>query len=396
MSRSFTATMLRAIRLMRARKQTKTARELNKVMAGFMAPSVLAALKLKPAKSRKAAPPKAGQALGTVLKQLSVAQSLMSGAATPATRETMPGIPKGGQYLARTHRSAAGSRDYKLYLPASQPKRPKGLILMLHGCSQTPDDFAAGTHMNALAEKHDLCVAYPAQIRGHNAASCWNWFSPRHQIRGAGEPAILASLTRKLMKELGLGRDAVFVAGLSAGGAMAMILADLYPDIYSAAGIHSGLARGSARDLISAMSVMRHGKATNGGATKGSATNGGGPIVAAHSLLTLPALPALPVRLIIFQGTADSTVHPANAAMIVDAAVGGDAVPTKIGKRSVGGRGYARSDYAGPDGATLIELWMIEGAGHAWSGGRAAGSYTDRTGPDASAHMIRFFTAKAA
>ena len=118
---------------------------------------------------------------------------------------------------------------------------------MLHGCNQTPDDFAVGTHMNAMAEKHGLAVAHPAQTRHHNAASCWNWFKPVNQLRGAGEPEILASLARKLMKEFSLTRDGVFVAGLSAGGAMAAILADVYPDIFSAVGVHSGLAREAAR-----------------------------------------------------------------------------------------------------------------------------------------------------
>lgn len=365
-------------RMMRPAAMTKATRSFQKAMTGFMVETALApiAAKLpKTAKLHKAAAPKADRKLGAVIMQLRAAQSLMPGAMARSTaRKVSPRIPKGAQYLTRKHSSAAGSRGYKIYLPASQPKRPRGLILMLHGCSQTPDDFAVGTHINALAEKEGFVVAYPAQTRGHNGASCWNWFKPGHQRRGAGEPAILASLTRKLMREFGLDRDAVFVAGLSAGGAMAAILADVYPDIFSAAGIHSGLTRGSARDVISAMSTMR----------KGGASEGVAQTVAMRSL---------PVRRIVFQGDADSTVHPSNAAMIVAAAVGDDAVPTKIGKRTVRGRGYARSDYVGSDGAVMLELWMIEGSGHAWSGGRAAGSYTDSKGPDASVQMIRFFSA---
>ena len=247
---------------------------------------------------------------------------------------------------------------------------------MLHGCNQTPDDFAAGTHMNALADKHGLAIAYPAQTGGHNAASCWNWFNPGNQMRGAGEPAILAALTRKLMKEFGLGRDAAFVAGLSAGGAMAAILADVYPDVFSAAGIHSGLARGAAGDVVSAMSAMRSG---------GTSDRNTGAIAA----------PSHAVRRIIFHGDTDSTVHGSNASMIVAAAMGGNAAPAKVIKRSVRGRGYTRSHFTGSDGAVLLELWMLEGAGHAWSGGRVTGSYTDSKGPDASAQMIRFFLAKS-
>lgn len=378
MTRTLAASMRRMNLLMRPAKAT---RSFQKAMTGLMVKSALAplaALKPKVAERRKAAAPKAGRGLGAVLKQLRAAQSLTPRAtARSAGCEVSPSVPTGAQYLDRTHRSAAGSRDYKLYLPASKAQRPMGLILMLHGCTQTPDDFATGTHMNALAEKHGLAIAYPAQTGGHNAAACWNWFKPGDQRRGAGEPAILASLARKLMKELDLGRDDVFVAGLSAGGAMAVILADVYPDVFSAAGVHSGLARGTARDVISAMSAMR----------KGGTSAGIAPAVTARSS---------PVRRIIFHGDADRTVHPSNASLIVKAAVGGDAAPIKTGNRSVRGRGYARSDFAGSDGAIVVELWMIEGAGHAWSGGRAAGSYTDSKGPNASAEMIRFFMTKDA
>ncbi len=363
---------------MRPRKPNETTRSIHKAWAGLIVTSAfapLAALNQKAVNPRKAAAPKDGRTLGPVLRQLRDAQSLMQGAMVgPAGHKAAPRIPSGAQYLARKHRSAAGSRDYKLYLPASQPKRPRGLVVMLHGCHQTPDDFAVGTHMNAMAEKHGLAIVYPAQTGGHNLAHCWNWFKPGHQRRGGGEPAILASLTRRLAKDLGLGRETVFVAGLSAGGAMAAILADVYPDVFAAAGVHSGLVRGAARDLSSAASAMRSGGTPDGMAAAGAVAAG-----------------RLPVRRIIFQGDADSTVHPSNASMIVAAAVGDGAAPTRVGKRTVRGRGYARSDFAGPDGAVLLELWMIEGAGHAWSGGRAAGSYTDRTGPDATAQMIRFF-----
>ena len=369
MTRTFAAAMRRANRLLRPRKMPRSTRSTQKAMTELMVRSTLAALKPKAAKSRKAVAPNARRTLGAALRQ-----SRVSGAMTRSAgpEGALPRIPKGAQYLALTHRSKAGSRDFKLYLPASRPKRPKGLILMLHGCKQTPDDFALGTHMNALAEKHGLALAYPAQTAGDNAASCWNWFRPCNQLRGKGEPAILASLTQKLMKEFGLGRDTVFVAGLSAGGAMAAILADVYPDVFSAAGVHSGLARGAARDAISAMSAMR-----TGGGSKGIT-----PAVVS---------PSKPVRRIVFHGDIDSTVHPSNAAIIVEAALGSHAMPTKISKRSVRGRGYARSDFAGSDGVVLLELWMIEGAGHAWSGGRVAGSFTDSKGPDASAQMIRFF-----
>lgn len=373
-----TSTLAASIgRLMTPPEMTWATLSFQKAMAGFITGAAflpLQATTQNPADPLESAAPATGRGLGAVTAQLRAARPPTPAALPePATRDLLLRIPKGARYLARTHSCAAGSRDYKIYLPAGGPSRPKGLILMLHGCSQTPDDFAIGTRINALAGKHGFAVAYPAQTRGHNGTSCWNWFAPGHQIRGAGEPAILASLTKKLMREFGLGRDAVFVAGLSAGGAMAAILADVYPDVFSAAGIHSGLSRGSARDVVSAMSAMRRGGVSDVGAST----------IGARSL---------PVRRIVFQGEADSTVHPSNAAMIVAAAVG-DAAPTKIGRRSVRGRGYARSDFARADGTVMLELWMIEGSGHAWSGGHAAGSYTDSMGPDASVQMIRFFLA---
>lgn len=350
-------------------------------MSGFMVKAALAPLaatKRNVAKSAKVAVAKANKRPTAGMKQLRAVQSLLPGVSTGAKRAAVsPRIPDGAQYLTRRHRSVAGSRGYKIYLPASEPKRPRGLILMLHGCSQTADDFAVGTHINTLAEKHGLAIAYPEQTKMNNLKLCWNWFKPGNQQRGLGEPAILATLTQKLMKEFGLERDAVFVAGLSAGGAMAAILADVYPEIYSAAGIHSGLTRGSAHSVLTAMAAMRKGGVSEG-------------------IVSTIAEDSLPVRRIIFQGDSDSTVHPSNAAMIVAAAVGSDAVPSRIGKRTVRERGYARSDYSGSDGAILLEFWMIEGSGHAWSGGRAAGSYTDRKGPDASVQMIRFFLAESA
>jgi len=245
MTRTLAASLRRMNRLMRPSKSTRSFR---RAMTGIMVKSALAPLKaLKPkAKSRKAAAPKTARGLA-VRKQPGTARS-----AAPGEGLATPRVAAVARFLDRTHRSVAGARSYKLYLPSGTPQ-PTGLVLMLHGCKQSPDDFAIGTRMNALAEKHGLAIAYPAQTRGHNAAACWNWFKPDNQRRGAGEPAILASLTRKLMKEFGLERDRVFVAGMSAGGAMAVILADAYPDIFSAAGVHSGLARGAARNVISAM-----------------------------------------------------------------------------------------------------------------------------------------------
>jgi poly(hydroxyalkanoate) depolymerase family esterase len=368
--------MRRVTRLMRLAQAGNAAKSLQTVLASAIVKSALApaaSRTAKPVRLRKSVKGKTGTTLGVVLKQLRLAKSLPTSPARPG--KAALAIPKGARFLSRTHRTAQGSRSYKVYLPSGQTGKPKGLILMLHGCGQGPDDFAFGTHMNSHGEKHGLAIVYPAQSGQHNAASCWNWFKPANQARGSGEPALLASLTRKLMREHGLGREDVFVAGLSAGGAMAAILVDIYPEVFSAAGIHSGLARGAARDVLSAMSAMRSG---------GSIHDQSGEE------------PSAAVRRIIFHGDSDTTVHPSNAETIVAAALGENVTLAKVTKRSVRGLGYARSDFVGTDGAVRIELWMVEGAGHAWSGGRPEGTYTDERGPDASAQMVRFFLDKPA
>lgn len=284
-----------------------------------------------------------------------------------------PVISDGAQFLARSFTCPAGSRSYRLYVPASAPDRPRGLVVMLHGCKQDPEDFAAGTDMNAVAEAHGLMVAYPRQSGADNASSCWNWFRPTDQMRDGGEPSIIAGITKEIMSEFGLDRDRVFVAGLSAGGAMAAVMGETYPDLYSAAGIHSGLAYGSANDVMSAFSAMRG----DGGLASDPKRLANG-----HRL-----------RTIVFQGGADRTVHPSNADRIVAEATPTDArcAVRKESGRSASGRIYTRTIVADSGGSPAVEYWLVEGAGHAWSGGNPSGTYTDPHGPDASCQMVRFF-----
>ncbi len=270
-------------------------------------------------------------------------------------------IPPGAQYLSRSHSGPEGARDYKLYIPSCGTGRLRGLVVMLHGCTQTPDDFARGTRMNAAAEAAGLAVAWPAQPQAANMQSCWNWFEAGHQTAARGEPAIIAALTRSLRDEFGIDHDRVFVAGLSAGGAMAAILGETHPELFAAIGVHSGLPAGAAQDMVSAFAAMQ-------GRGGGRAAARSGP------------------RLFVFHGDADRTVDVSNAQRIIGAGSDGH----KTG-RSPGGRGYRRSLHGGPEGQARAECWIVEGAGHAWSGGSGDGSYTDPTGPDASAEMLRFF-----
>jgi len=272
-----------------------------------------------------------------------------------------------GRFVAGRHSAAGRTLDYKLYVPANSAGKAMPLVVMLHGCTQDPDDFAAGTGMNALADEQGFLVLYPAQSQQANPSRCWNWFKHNHQRRGAGEPAVIASLTQKVMAEHGVDTRRVYVAGLSAGGAMAAILAQTYPELYAAAGVHSGLPAGAARDMPGAFAVMKSG-----------VSSAGTPVSAAGSQ---------PVPTIVFHGDRDETVHPLNGEQLMAAARRHGPARVEQGV-SPQGRRYTRSVF-GADAEA--EHWLLHGAGHAWSGGRAAGSYTDATGPDASREMLRFF-----
>ena len=286
---------------------------------------------------------------------------------SPASRPTPPpSVAPGASYAHRDYACAAGNREYRVYIPATAAQGIEGLVVMLHGCTQNPDDFAVGTGMNALAERHRLIVAYPDQGTRHNPKACWNWFRPEDQARGAGEPAIIAGLTASLAEEFGIPKSRVFIAGLSAGGAMAAVLGEAYPELYAAVGVHSGLARGAASDVISAFAAMRRAPA---------------PVAA----------PIRAPRTIVFHGDADQTVHSSNAQQVMARAAGTGATTERGPVDTNGGRRTVRTVVRRPGGPTQAELWLVEGAGHAWSGGNAAGSYTDPSGPDASAEMVRFF-----
>jgi len=277
----------------------------------------------------------------------------------------------GERFLKRAYRGPAGSLAYRLYVPADHERRELALVLMLHGCSQNPEDFALGTRMNGLAEEFGLIVAYPHQPRRANPNGCWNWFDRRHQNRGQGEPAKLAGLAQALAKEFDIRRGRVFAAGLSAGGAMAEILAEAYPDVFEAVGIHSGLPYKSAADVPSAFAAM-----------KGTTTFEPQPLAAG----------ARRCRKIIFHGLADGTVSPVNGERILDEVERGDAslVRSELDWPIEGGR-VSRVVLKNGHGATGAEQWLVEGGGHAWFGGDPRGSYTQAVGLDASRVMVRFF-----
>jgi poly(hydroxyalkanoate) depolymerase family esterase len=282
-----------------------------------------------------------------------------------APSRPMPQPAGTGEFIAGRYTAAAGARDYKLFIPPNEGDRALPLVVMLHGCTQDPDDFAAGTAMNDAALDQGFYVLYPAQSQQANAHRCWNWFKHSHQARGRGEPELLAGMTRDVMAHHAIDPARVYVAGLSAGGAMAAILGDAYPDLFAAVGVHSGLATGIAKDLPSAFGAMKGNGAKPNGVASGVPT-------------------------IVFHGDADATVHPGNGEHVITASVGTTDGEMEQGI-AAGGHSYTRWVHRGAGGEAVAEHWVVHGAQHAWSGGSAKGTYTDPRGPDASAEMVRFF-----
>ena len=304
-----------------------------------------------------------------------LAQLLRRKSAEVPTLAAPAPVPAAARFTAATFSNPAGSRAYKLYEPAGRATGPRPLLVMLHGCTQDPDDFAAGTRMNELADRHGLLVAYPAQASAANGMRCWNWFEARDQIRDQGEPSLIAGIVSEIAAGGAIDPARIYVAGLSAGGAMALILAETYPELFAAVGVHSGLPFGAARSAASALGAMQGGF-------------GAGP----------PVVPGgAAVRTIVFHGDADATVNCRNGEEIVRQAVAreqaahGTLRVTTV-TETTSGRRHTRTVYRGAETQPLVEYWQIEGAGHAWSGGSSRGSYADEAGPDASAEMVRFFS----
>ena len=326
-----------------------------------------------PRPSAKVIPLAPRRPLGVTLRALRMRPVISPGA--PEAPEPTPAPDLGERFLKRAYHGPAGSLDYRLYVPADAEQRELALVVMLHGCTQNPEDFALGTRMNALAEEFGLIVAYPHQTRLANPNGCWNWFDRRHQNRGSGEPAKLAGLAQALAKEFDVRRERVFAAGLSAGGAMAEVLAATYPDVFDAVGIHSGLPYKSAGDVPSAFAAM-----------KGTAAFDPAP----------PAASGRHVRKIIFHGLADGTVNAINGEHIFDEVERGENALARsdLDWPIEGGR-VSRTAVKDSDGRPVAEQWLVEGGGHAWFGGDPRGSFTQTVGLDASRVMVRFFLAQA-
>lgn len=356
------------------RARAKTQRKLRR--AGASAITEMWSTLLGPTEPKKRRARKPGTPAREAAKPASPSRAAGGGsgkvkarATVPATSRSQAKTPRGATFKAGHHETAFGTRSYKLYVPvaANTAKTQLPLLVMLHGCGQSSKDFARGTGMNTLAEEFGFLVLYPEQARDAHHYRCWNWYRRGDQTRGAGEPALLADMTRKVIADWNADPARVYVAGLSAGAAAALILATEYPDIFAAVGVHSGLATGAAHDPASAPRAMQHG---NPGERHDA---------------QMPT--------IIFHGDADKVINPRNSRFIAIRALEPFAPLDRTEKkgRVHGGREFSRTVHRVGRGRPYIEQWVVHGSGHAWSGGHAAGSYTDPTGPDASREMVRFF-----
>jgi len=283
---------------------------------------------------------------------LLVLMALSTVASTPLTGQSA------GRFLRAAYAGDAGSREYSLYVPGGYDgSRAVPLVVMLHGCTQDAADFARGTRMNALAEAETALVAYPEQPAAANPKKCWNWYDAAHQARDRGEPSLVAGITRRVMAEYRVDEARVYIAGVSAGGAMASIVALGYPELYAALGVHSGLAFGAASNVMEALGVMQRGAAA-----------GAGERLAARAREAMGAH-ARPLPAIVFHGGRDAVVVPANGRQLAD----------------------QLASLAPRPADAQVEYRLVDELGHAWSGGSPEGTFTQAGGPDASREMMRFF-----
>jgi poly(hydroxyalkanoate) depolymerase family esterase len=279
-----------------------------------------------------------------------------------------PGSLGSGELIEGSYSNGSDARRYRVYVPPECTGRGAPVVVMLHGGTQAVLDYAAGTGMNPLADQQQFLVVYPEQDARANPMRYWNWFRPEDQRSGTGEPALIAGITEQVVRDYDADSSRVFIAGFSAGAAMAAVIAATYPELYAAAGVHSGLPYAAAHDVPSAFALMRGDSVPS---RRGS---------------------AIATPLIVFHGDRDDIVDVVNASHLQRQRTGANPSVTKtaVHGQVPGGHAFTQTRYA-RDGDVLLEEWIVHGGAHAWFGGTPGCSYTDSLGPDASAEMVRFF-----
>ena len=292
-----------------------------------------------------------------------------------------------GAFTKHTFTSDAGARDYWLYVPSSyNESKAVPLVVMLHGCTQDANDSARGTRLNQRAEGEGFIVVYPEQPAAANPLKCWNWFDEKHQARDAGEPAIVAGIVKQIMSDKKIDSRRVFLAGISAGAAMANIVAIHYPELFAALALHSGIEYRATTSVLNARKVM----------------NEGGPDPAEQGKAAYAAMgkSARVIPVLIMQGALDKSVPPLHTEQLrtqwltTHGLIGAKAGDTESSKaESTAGYHYTRTTARSADKRVLVETIVVDELGHAWSGGSSEGTFTDPRGPDATDEMLRFFKA---
>ena len=293
-------------------------------------------------------------------------------------------VAQTGHRVEREFQGVAGSRRYAVWVPRdfdSRTERP--LVVVLHGCLQNAADIARGTRFDERADEDGFLVLYPEQPAVVVPAKCWRWYDAAHQSRdSAGEPALLAALTQKVATDYHVDRTRVYVAGISAGGAMAVNILAAYPEIFAAGAAHSALPYRAAVGVAHALAAMRTGVIADS--------------VMPERVLMASGSRREPRPLLVLNGGKDQVVAPRNGDALTrqwTVAVQewlGQPLDSVVVDTTAGGRAARRVSYRA-SGRTWIEHWTILELGHAWSGGSSSGTYTDTAGPRATDLMAEFF-----
>jgi poly(hydroxyalkanoate) depolymerase family esterase len=310
--------------------------------------------------------------------------------ATPTPTPTPPpgggATPGKGTSFSGTYTNAAGSRAYRGYVPSTyKAGTPVPLLVVLHGCTESADVFRQLTRFDELAEAKGFLVVFPEQPKSANNQNCWNFFQDAQTHRGTGEPSLIAGITDWVGQHYSVDSHRIYVAGLSAGGAMASVMAATYPDVYAAIGIGSGCEYAATATCAGYKSAD--------------------PAAAAQAAYKEMGTRARAMPVISFSGDKDTTVPPVNADQLLqqwqltadladDGATNGSVLskPTStISGQVPNGLSYTVRSYGDAQTNELVQYWVVNGMSHAWSGGCSCQPYAEPKGPDATAAMYAFF-----